>query len=277
MAFGKRRRQREDAEAAAEAADTGTTAEATDTAEAADGAAGEQGEHAEGGEALDHGQGRADQADQADHTAGRPSDVGPWDVTEVDEDDDLNRIDVGAMRLPVPAGLNLRVDVNAQGGVAGVRLVGDGSEIQLGAFAAPRTEGIWEEVREGIRESLTAQGGKVTDGEGSWGPELTAMMPTPNGLVPGRFIGVDGPRWFLRALIIGKAALDRSAAQPYEQVLREMVVVRGDEAMPVKEPVPIVLPEEIRVQMEAQIQAQAQAQAQAQNRPQNPPGTPQSG
>lgn len=274
MAFGKRRRQREDAEGAAEAADTGSTAEATDTAEAADGAAGEQGGHAEGGEALDHGQGRADHADQ---TAGRPSDVGPWDVTEVDEDDDLNRIDVGAMRLPVPAGLNLRVDVTAQGGVAGVRLVGEGSEIQLGAFAAPRTAGIWDEVREGIRESLTAQGGKVTDGEGSWGPELTAMMPTPNGLVPGRFIGVDGPRWFLRALIIGKAALDRSAAQPYEQVLREMVVVRGDEAMPVKEPVPIVLPEEIRVQMEAQIQAQAQAQAQAQNQTQNRPGTPQSG
>lgn len=246
MAFGKRRRRSE-----ADAADPESAVVEPGAADQVDpGESGESGDQ--------HG---AEKPSEGEET-GQPRDFGPWDSTEVEQEDGVQRMDVGAMRLPLVAGLNLRVDVTQQGTVAGVRLVGEGSEVQLGVFAAPRTAGIWDEVREGVRESLTSQGGTVTDAAGPWGPELKTMMRTPNGVIPGRFVGVDGPRWFLRALILGKAALDSAAAEPYEQVLRDVVVTRGEEARPVREPIPIVLPEEVMAQLQAQMEAQGQTEGQ---------------
>ena len=57
-----------------------------------------------------------------------------------------------------------------------------------------------------------------------------------------RFLGVDGPRWFLRALIAGPLATDAAAAEDFEEAFRHVVVVRGTEPLPVKEPVPLQLP-----------------------------------
>jgi hypothetical protein len=57
-----------------------------------------------------------------------------------------------------------------------------------------------------------------------------------------RFIGVDGPRWFLRAMFAGPVAADGQQAAPYEELLRQVVVVRGSEPLPVREPVPLRLP-----------------------------------
>jgi hypothetical protein len=59
-----------------------------------------------------------------------------------------------------------------------------------------------------------------------------------------RFIGVDGPRWFLRALLAGTPA-DPARAQRYEDVLRNVVVVRGSEALPVRDAVPLRLPKDV--------------------------------
>jgi Protein of unknown function (DUF3710). len=72
-----------------------------------------------------------------------------------------------------------------------------------------------------------------------------------------RFVGVDGPRWFLRAVISGKAAvLDddaaKAAAKMLEDVIRDIVVVRGDQPMAPKEPIELRLPPEARQAMEQQ-------------------------
>ena len=61
---------------------------------------------------------------------------------------------------------------------------------------------------------------------------------------PARFIGVDGPRWFLRAVLSGRAAIDEDAASVLLDVVRATVVVRGDEAMAPRELLALRLPDQ---------------------------------
>jgi hypothetical protein len=61
--------------------------------------------------------------------------------------------------------------------------------------------------------------------------------------MPARFVGVDGPRWFLRAVVSGRAAIEPAAAEAVHEVIRTAVVDRGDEAMPPRELLPLRLPE----------------------------------
>jgi hypothetical protein len=60
-----------------------------------------------------------------------------------------------------------------------------------------------------------------------------------------RFVGVDGPRWFLRGLFSGAAARETAAAAPLEAVLRACVVVRGNDPMAPGDPLPLHVPTEI--------------------------------
>jgi len=130
-------------------------------------------------------------------------------------------------------------------------LVTEDSALQLGAFAAPRTEGIWDEVRADIRSSIEAEGGRVEELDGEYGPELRARVKTPDGPASVRFVGIDGPRWFVRALYQGRAAIDEAAAGPLAECLRLLVVDRGHEAMPVREALPLKLPKEVEEQARA--------------------------
>jgi hypothetical protein len=161
---------------------------------------------------------------------------GPWDA----EDDvpELPRVDLGAVLVPGVDGMELRMEIDPNSGiVTAVTVQLDESTIQVQAFAAPRSEGIWDEIRAEIAHSITEQGGTVDDLPGPFGRELLARMPirTPEGRTghrPARFIGADGPRWFLRGVIAGKAAVDPAAAERLEQVFAQTVVVRGTEARP---------------------------------------------
>jgi hypothetical protein len=132
-----------------------------------------------------------------------------------------------------------------------VTLVHGESTAQLNVFAAPRSEGIWDEVRQEIADALNTGGGRATEETGTLGTELRAVVPNEvpgQGVVqaPARFVGVDGPRWFLRALLTGAAATQDHAAQPLLDVLRDVVVVRGDDPMPAREPLVLNLPPEAR-------------------------------
>ena len=62
-------------------------------------------------------------------------------------------------------------------------------------------------------------------------------------LQPARFVGIDGPRWFLRAVFLGAAAQPGAAADALETMVRGIVVVRGHEAMPVGSPIVLRLPQ----------------------------------
>jgi hypothetical protein len=170
--------------------------------------------------------------------------AGPWDVTNAPEDE-VARLDLGSLQVPTLSDVELRVEADQSGEVSAVLLVHGQSGVQLGAFAAPRTEGIWDEVRAEIGEGIVADGGSILEADGEFGPELRAQVPTPDGPQPVRFVGIDGPRWFLRAVFTGAAATDSDAERVLTESLRQVVVVRGAEPMPVRDPLPLRLPREI--------------------------------
>jgi hypothetical protein len=175
--------------------------------------------------------------------------TGPFDERDAPEDD-VARVDLGALRVPVAAGLDVRLDVNEAQQVIAVTLAGPSGTMQLGVFAAPRSEGIWDEVRAEIAASLNAQRGQAKERHGGrFGTELSGKLPGEgggkDGMVPVRFLGVDGPRWFLRAMLVGDAAVSDIHAEPFLAALRDVVVVRGTEPLPVREPVPLRLPKDV--------------------------------
>ncbi len=169
--------------------------------------------------------------------------VGPWDSTEAPEDG-VARIDFGAMQVPTLPDVEVRVEAAQTGEVTAVLLLNGGSGLQLGVFAAPRSEGIWAEIRTEIGESIVTEGGSTLEVDGEFGTELHAQVPTPDGKQTVRFVGIEGPRWLVRAVFTGSAAVDPSADEVLTQSLRDIVVVRGSEPMPVRDALPLRLPRE---------------------------------
>lgn len=193
--------------------------------------------------------------------------TGPWDEAD-DPGDGLVRIDLGAIRLPALPGMDLRVELNQQQKVIGATLRHGDSLLQVAAFAAPRAAGIWDEVRAELARTASGQGASLREVEGPFGIELAgtviaALPPRPGQPAqpavrrPARFLGVDGPRWFLRGLLSGSAAAGAEAeAQALEAAFRGIVVVRGAEPMPVREPLPLALPPQAAAQLAAQQESQ---------------------
>ncbi|SET26300.1 DUF3710 domain-containing protein [Geodermatophilus poikilotrophus] len=188
--------------------------------------------------------------------------TGPWDAADA-PDDGTARIDLGSLRLPAVPGTELRVDVNAQQKVVGATLRYGDSLLQVAVFAAPRAGGIWDDVRADLARSASGQGGSLREVDGPFGPELAGSVrvnppaqpgqPAPAPVRrPARFVGVDGPRWFLRGMISGPAAERPEAAAALEQAFRQIVVVRGTAPMPVREPLPLTLPPQAAAQLAAQ-------------------------
>ena len=132
--------------------------------------------------------------------------------------------------------------------------VGSGSAVQLQVFAAPRSSGIWDEIRAEIAAGVTQQGGTVDEVPGVFGRELMVRIPVRaadgrTGTQPARFVGIDGPRWFLRAVIHGAAVHEPEAAASVEDLVRDIVVVRGEEAMAPRELLTLQLPGELMAQL----------------------------
>lgn len=179
-----------------------------------------------------------------------PRPDGPWDVSEVTEPGD-GRVDLGGLFVPGVEGMELRVEVAGDAIVAATIVLQD-SAIQLQAFAAPRREGIWEEVREEVAAGITKQGGVIDEVEGPLGWELRAQVPVQlpdgkGGVQVVRFVGIDGPRWFLRGVISGQGAVQPEAAGLLEQIFRDTVIVRGDGPMAPRDPIVLKLPEDAQM------------------------------
>ncbi|MEV0327217.1 DUF3710 domain-containing protein [Micromonospora echinospora] len=191
--------------------------------------------------------------DTDESTASAPA-RGPYDISEVS--DDVQRLDLGSLHIPAVPGVEVRVQADPQGVVQQVVLVHGENALQLGVFAAPRSDGIWDEVREEIRQSLFNDGAAAQEVSGEYGTELRARVRTPDGITDLRFIGVDGPRWMVRGVYQGVAAVDPAAAGPLAECLDGLVVDRGQEAKPVREPLPLRLPKEVAAQHQAQAAAQ---------------------
>jgi Protein of unknown function (DUF3710) len=183
----------------------------------------------------------------AQSMAGGPDEVaperGPYDSRFAPPG--VERLDLGSLQIPQIEGLEMRLQANPEGGVEQVVVVDGDSALQLGVFAAPRSEGIWNEVRDEIAAAMRADGAAPREVDGPYGVELTATVNTPEGPADVRFVGVDGPRWMLRALYQGPAASRPGSEGVLAECLDGVVVVRDDEPRPVREALPMRLPKEM--------------------------------
>ncbi len=185
---------------------------------------------------------------ELDTTKSAPDDratAGPLDESEANPVRPY--VDLGGVRVLPRQGLHLRLEVEeGTKRVVAVGLDYAGSTLQVQPFAAPRTTGLWNEIRSQIVEQIHKQGGRTTVRTGTFGPEVLAEIPvTADGKQAtriARFVGVDGPRWFLRGVIAGEAAVNPEAAEQVEDLFRSIVVVRGNAPMPPRDLIPLRMP-----------------------------------
>lgn len=179
------------------------------------------------------------------------STVGPYDADDL-PDDGVERVDLGSLLvLPQPGReLRLQVDENS-GAVQAVLLAGPEGAIELRAFAAPRNGDLWSEIRPQLAADMSRRGGTATEREGLFGTELACQLTVrrPDGTTatqPSRIIGVNGERWLLRATVMGRPAVEDELPEDWADTIRSVAVRRGAGAMPVGEPLPLVLPPNAR-------------------------------
>ncbi|MDX3193865.1 DUF3710 domain-containing protein [Streptomyces sp. MN03-5084-2B] len=209
----------------------------------------------EGGSAGRHAAPEADDTfedEVPDEDGPELSDVsdGPFDVADF-EDDGIPRIDLGSVKVPVPDGSQVQVEMDPEaGGVRAVHVVTEQGQITVSAYAAPRSGGLWREVSTELADQLRTDGAKVTIGRGVWGLEISAIV----GDVALRFVGVDRPRWMLRGVIAGPQSEAAAAVEVLREIVRRTIVDRGDAPMPVRTPLTITLPEAVAEHIAAQQQ-----------------------
>ena len=185
---------------------------------------------------------------EIDESKSAPADraqAGPFDVSEVPSMRPY--VDLGGIKVAPREGLQMRLDVDERAKrVVAVSLTYAESMLQVQAFSAPKSLGLWHQVRSEITQQMTAQGARISDAMGDLGPELVVATKVPaeqgGGVREVRFIGVDGPRWLLRGVVMGKATRDDEARAKINELFRDLVVVRGDQPMPPSELLQLQVP-----------------------------------
>jgi hypothetical protein len=199
--------------------------------------------------------------DEPEQPAGNPrAEGGPWDAEEPFPV--LERVDLGSLQVPIGPEHEIQLVMAEQHG-AWVTIRYRESEVQIQAFAAARRGALWDDVRAEIAAEVTTAGGRSQETEGSFGIELMAQVPAEpgqgaaelSGMRLVRFVGVDGPRWFVRGLFSGPAADGGDQADLLEEVFRDVVVVRGEHPVPPREILELRLPPEARQALEEQAAA----------------------
>lgn len=174
--------------------------------------------------------------------------AGPYDVDEIPEDG-VDRLDLGSILVAPLADREVRVQVDEKSGaVRAVLLATDAGALELRAFAAPRNGDLWSEIRPQIAADTARRGGTATEREGRFGTELVCEVKVTRadgaaGTQTSRVIGVNGPRWLLRATFLGEPARTPEASEDWESAIAQVAVRRGAHAMPVGEQLPLTLPE----------------------------------
>lgn len=172
---------------------------------------------------------------------------GPFDADNV-PDNGVQRIDLGSIRIAGFQDLAIHFEGDpASGRFNSVLATYQDGALRIQPLAAPRSGGLWADMRGPIVESIKEAGGDVAEVPGTFGPELHGEVPanTPEGEVirqPIRLVGVEGPRWLLHGVFMGSAAVTPRVAELFEDVLLQTVVVRGSQPMAPGEVLPIKLP-----------------------------------
>lgn len=182
----------------------------------------------------------------ADTYLGRGNLRGPWNISDEKVPDLSTYIDFGAIRIPYLQGIELRVKKQRESNqVLGITVTYRSSSVEVEAFAAPKTEGIWSEVR----ADLLKGNSDAREVNGVFGKEIILPVEVEDKTVDTRIVGVDGPRWMLRGVFSGVAAGDSSVAGDSKKASDEavllnkwfsdIVVDRGSEPLAPRDMIPM--------------------------------------
>lgn len=167
---------------------------------------------------------------------------GPFDVSEITST--LGYLSFGSILIPTIEGVSVRAEVDeATNEVIAVSFEHEGSVLQVSVFSAAKSEELWPEIYSQLISTITSTGGSVKETIGGFGKQLDTKLVTPDQVREIRFIGFDGPRWFLRGAITGPALTDANAAINMEDIFRSLVIDRGNFPLPPREPLPLRVPE----------------------------------
>jgi Protein of unknown function (DUF3710) len=167
-----------------------------------------------------------------------PRPDGPFDSSEIDlAGSDVSRVDLGGMLVRPGDGMRLQLQVDERSGTGtGVMIVDAEAAVAMIAVAAPRTSGLWEQTRSQIAADAASRGGTAQEAPGPFGTEIRMVVPVTSSegkkaVQASRVVGIDGPRWMLRATFLGAAITDAKIFARLVGVVRQTVVVRGDRPM----------------------------------------------
>jgi hypothetical protein len=190
------------------------------------------------------------EAPAAEQPGKTPRPDGPFDMSEIDPaEPDPRRIDLGGMLVSPAEGMRLQIQVDERSGTGtGVTMLDGEAAVAVIAVAAPRSSGLWEQTRSQIALDAAGRGGTVNEAAGPFGTELRLVVPvtTAEGkkaVQASRIVGIDGPRWMLRATFLGTATTDAKAYARLVKVVRQTVVVRGDRPMAPGDVIPVKPPQ----------------------------------
>lgn len=207
--------------------------------EALEAAAGENEEAVDAAENVDEAQEVVALPEPSAEYEGRGDEHGPWDVEDENVPDYDEYLDMGSYYLPFLKGIELRVKANrATQQVLGTTITYGSSSVEIEAFAAPKTFGLWDDVRADLIEANK----DAKEVEGVFGTELALPVTVKGGRkVLTRIVGVDGPRWMLRGIFSGKAATDPEGeeAKALNQFFADIVVERGDDPLAPRDLIPM--------------------------------------
>ena len=225
-----------------------------------------------------------DSADSADSAAGLGvkavahdavnGDMGPYDGDTVDiaefnfEDFSVGLLDLGSMRIPLPKGSQVQVEMG-QDGPRMLHILTPHGRMTPVAFAAPRTPGQWAESAADIINGLESDGFSAHPEDGPWGSEIVGTSDK-GGI---RIIGVEGPRWMYRLTLAAPAGKEEELAKLGREVVARTFIYRGEDPILAGSSLPVMLPQQLAEQVSQALQ-QRQQEAAANNADSGTPGTP---
>lgn len=189
--------------------------------------------------------------------------MGPYDGDNVDiaefnfEDFSVGLLDLGSMRIPLPKGSQVQVEMGPDGPRMLHILTPHGRMTPV-AFAAPRTPGQWAESAKDIVKGLEADGFTAHPEDGPWGSEIVGTSDK-GGI---RIIGVEGPRWMYRLTLAAPAGKEEELAQLGREVVARTFIYRGEQPILAGSSLPVMLPQQLAEQVQQALKERQQQAAQ---------------
>ncbi len=174
---------------------------------------------------------------------------GPFDIDEVDLDaDDVERLDLGTLVLTVPDGAEVELQADSDVGQASAVVVRRGdSDLVLTLISIPKSGVDIAAEQDEVVASHKSQGADSTVVAGPLGPEVRSTLTHKNEQGQRARMGfrvwqVAGPRWMLRGMVRGRAAMQANYTGDlltWYDCFCNVVVRRGDTAFPPDSIIPL--------------------------------------